>query len=78
MMRWKDAVRLAIVRHCRTTKSDVFSRKALIERELAKIVSDTASKGSTPEQTLSRILQELREDGEIDFIDNDGTYCKLF
>jgi hypothetical protein len=77
-MKWKDAVRLAIARHCRVTKSDIFSRKSLIQKELARIVSDTNAKGATPEQTLSRILQELRNAGEIEFVDDHGIYCKLF
>ena len=77
-MNWQDAVRLAINRRCRITKSDIFSRQSLIQKELSKIIADTNSKGSTPEQTLSRVLQELRKAGEIEFIDNHGTYCKLF
>lgn len=77
-MDWKNAVRLAIARHCRATKSDIFSRKSLIKKELSRIVSDTLSKGATPEQTLSKILQQLRDEGEIEFLDNRGNYCKLF
>ena len=77
-MEWKDAVRLAIGRHCRATKSDIFTRQGLINSQMDRIIADTASKGATPEQTLSRILQELRDSNEIEFIDERGTYCKLF
>jgi len=77
-MDWGNAVRLAIIRHCREIKSDIFTRKGLIKSQLNRIIADTGSKGATPKQTLSRILQELRDAGEIEFIDNHGTYCKLF
>ena len=43
-----------------------------------RIIADTRSNGATPEQTLSRVLQELRDAKEIEFIDDHGTYCKLF
>jgi putative restriction endonuclease len=77
-MEWKDAVRLAISRHCRAIKSDIFTRKGLINTQMDRIIADTGSKGDTPDQTLSRILQELRDADEIEFIDDHGTYCKLF
>lgn len=51
-----------------------FTRQNLIEHELAKIIADVDSKGETPEQTLSRVLQELKSAGVIDFVDNRGTY----
>jgi len=76
-MKWKDAVRRAIKRHCRSKGRNIFTRQGLIEKELGRIIADAGSTGATPDQTLSRILQELRDAGEIEFIDNDGTYCKL-
>ncbi len=36
-----------------------------------------ASQGKTPEQTISRLLQELRKEGTIEFVDDDGTYKRL-
>jgi hypothetical protein len=77
-MEWQDAVRLAISRYCRATKSHIFTRKGLIKSQMRRIIADTGSMGATPDQTLSRILQELRDSGQIEFIDNHGTYCKLF
>lgn len=77
-MEWKDAVRLAIGRHCRATKSDIFTRKGLIDSQLKKIIHDTVSKGKTPEQTLSKTLQQLRDADEIEFMDNHGNYCKTY
>jgi hypothetical protein len=46
----------------------------LIELELPTIVAEVGAKGETPTQTLSRILQELRVAGRIEFLDNDGNY----
>ena len=76
-MEWQDAVRHAIRRHCRATTSDIFTRKDLIKNQMERFIDDTASTGATPAQTLSKILQQLRDAGEIEFIDNDGTYCKI-
>ncbi len=75
-MKWHDAVKKAINRHCRSRKSNTFTRKDLIKEELHRIVSDAISKGNTPSQTLSRVLQELRAEGEIAFIKR-GVYKKL-
>ena len=30
--------------------------------------------GATPEQSLSKFLQDLRDEGKIEFVDNRGTY----
>lgn len=48
-------------------------RYRLLEDELEQIRAETGSKGETPEQTLSRTLQELRDEGEIEFVGN-GAY----
>lgn len=53
----------------------IFTRQALMDAELDAIVADTGSAGATP-QTLSRELQQLRDAGVIEFIDQ-GTYRRL-
>jgi putative restriction endonuclease len=58
----------AVRRHVQRTGSTIFSRQALIEGELDAIVTMTGSTGSTPWQTLSRELQELRDRGLIEFV----------
>jgi len=67
-MDWKNSVRLAISRQCQSTKSDIFTRKGLIKSQLGRIIADTGSTGATPAQTLSRVLQELRDAGEVKFV----------
>jgi len=39
----------------------LFTRRQLIDSEIKQIVAETASAGETPDQTLSRVLQELRD-----------------
>jgi putative restriction endonuclease len=51
----------------------MFTRRALIEAELSRIVVETGSSGATPDMTLSRELQELRDGGMIEFVER-GTY----
>ena len=71
---WREAVRAAIKRMSARTKAASFSRQQLVDAELSNIVEDVGSKGITPAQTLSRILQELRDAGEIAFTDDKGLY----
>ncbi|WP_309503301.1 MULTISPECIES: HNH endonuclease [Sphingomonas] len=63
----------AVRRHVAKTGSPVFTRQSLIESELDAMVAETGSAGATPYQTLSRELQQLRDAGAIEFIDQ-GTY----
>jgi len=71
---WRDAVYAAILRLVENKPATHFTRKSIIEQELATIATEVESKGETPEQTLSRVLQELKSAGIIDFVDNHGTY----
>lgn len=63
---WRDAALNAIYRIA--DDAHLFDRTVLIERELSRIVNETQSSGTTPEQTLSRVLQELRDEGVIEFL----------
>jgi len=66
-MTWQESVAAAIRRLTSKTGNKVFSRQELIDSEIAQIVAETGSSGETPEQTLSRVLQELRNQGMIEF-----------
>jgi hypothetical protein len=70
---WKQAVREAITRYCDRHSTTQVTRQGLISEELKNVISDTQSVGATPHQTLSRVLQELRDAGEI-YFSSDGTY----
>lgn len=70
---WSEAVAAAIHRHVLRTGSTIFDRQALIDAEGSRILADTDSSGATPWQTLSRVLQELRDDGLLEFVGG-GTY----
>ena len=75
---WTDAVLEAIHRLTRVHRTYMFSRQELIQEELSRIVAETRSTGATPEQTLSRELQELRDRGVIEFMaDAKGRYLLL-
>ena len=70
---WREAVVAAIARQSAANRSPTFTRQQLVQTELERIVADVAAKGATPAQTLSRILQEIRDDGAIAFV-SDGEY----
>jgi len=68
--KWRKAVWEAVQRRA---TDGVITRAQLIEFELDRIIHEVDSKGSTPHQTLSRELQELRDVGVLLF-DGDGSY----
>lgn len=71
---WSEVVEEAVRRHVDSTGVPVFTRQELQEAELDRIVSETGSEGATPHQTLSRELQQLRDAGVLEFVDDRGTY----
>lgn len=68
--KWREAVWAAVKRRAR---DGTVTRAELIEFELEQIVAEVGSKGLTPQQTLSRELQELRDAGVLIF-DGEGHY----
>ena len=66
-MTWREAVIKALNRVAVKYNTQEIKRKILIEEELANIVKETRSKGLTPDQTLNRVLQELRDEGFLEF-----------
>ncbi|MDB5576150.1 MAG: hypothetical protein JWR80_1326 [Bradyrhizobium sp.] len=73
MANWSEAVEASIRRHVDATCSRTFTRQALIDSQLDAIIAETGSAGATPHQTLSRELQQLRDSGIIEFVDQ-GVY----
>ena len=71
---WSEVVEEAVRRHVDITGDPTFTRRELIEAELESIVSETGSTGATPHMTLSRELQQLRDAGVVEFVDDRGTY----
>lgn len=70
---WSEAVAAAIRRYVLLSGSTIFDRQALIDAEGQRILIETGSSGATPWQTLSRVLQELRDEGLLEFV-GAGTY----
>jgi len=48
----------------------------LIREESEIIYQETNTKALARDQILSRVLQELRDEGCVEFLDNEGT-CRL-
>src|SRR5690606_40849873 len=70
----RTAAAKAILRLTGGQVGSVFTLADLRERELAHIIADTGSRGKTPQRTLERVCQELRDAGMIEFVDDRGTY----
>ena len=71
-MKWRDAVWGAVQRQA-TLEGGAFTREQLIEQQIVQVKEDTGSTGVTPAQTMSRVLQELRDEGVVIF-DGNGRY----
>jgi len=71
---WREAVETAVRRYASKCDAGIFSRQDFLAEEENRIISDCGGGGETPRQTISRVLQELRNDGVIDFLDDRGTY----
>jgi len=72
-MLWRDAVFSALHRFCDRHKTRCIRRQVLIDEELEQIARETQAEGPSPDQTLSRVLQELRDE-EILYFMGRGTY----
>jgi putative restriction endonuclease len=64
---WSKAVELAVARMGARTGGQ-FTLRELIDAELQRIVRETGSRGATPDATLRRELQQLRDRGGIEFL----------
>jgi len=78
MKTWREAVIDGIRRITKQKRSYIFSRQELIANELNNITQEANAQGETPSQTLSRVLQELRDEQLVEFVDNQGNYIFLF
>lgn len=65
---WRDSVLDALRRQSALSQDGIVTRKQLIEYELNTIVTQTQTKGDTPDQTLSYELQCLRNAGLVEFL----------
>ncbi len=70
---WSEAVEFAVRRLAAREGVSNFTRQDLIEQELPRIVRETGSRGATPEMTLSRELQQMRDAGHLEF-EGGGSY----
>ncbi len=71
---WSEVVHKAVRRHVARAGDPVFTRQELFDAELGAITAETGSQGATPHKTLDRELQQLRDAGVLEFVDDRGTY----
>lgn len=71
---WKNAVLLALQQYSERNSTVKVTREKFIKEEIKNIVADTESLGKTPSQTVSRVLQELRDEKVLFFSKNSGEY----
>ena len=67
--KWHQAVIAAMQRYSIRHGTRLIRRAVLIREELPQIVNDAGASGASPDQTLSRVLQELRGRGLIRHVD---------
>ncbi len=64
---WRDAV-LDGLRRYAARHGPIIDRQRLLAEELSRVGAATDTRGDTPGQTLSRVLQELRDEGLLLFV----------
>ena len=74
MSEWRQRVREELQREVARTGSALVRRQALLDA--AQAWFPRVSSGKTPGQTMSRVLQELRDLGELEFV-SPGVYSVL-
>jgi hypothetical protein len=67
-MQWRDAVLAALRRYSDRRHTKIIERQQFIAEELPAIIDVTRSRGATPAQTLSRVLQQLRDESLVEFL----------
>lgn len=72
-MSWRDSVLAALQRFAARHRSRNVDRQLFLREELSQISADAQTQGKTPHQTVSRVLQELRDEGLIEFVGS-GSY----
>jgi hypothetical protein len=75
-MTWREATVEALTRMSLRHRRNFFTRTQIISEELHKISQDVSTKGKPPAYTLSRVLQNLRDEGYLEF-DGHGGYTLL-
>ena len=65
---WSKAVELAVARQAAASAHSSFTLSELIDVQLDRIVQETGSRGLTPDATLRRELQQLRDRGGLEFL----------
>ena len=76
-MRWKDAVTASLRAYSARHSTRIIRFDQFKDEELELIVSLTGANGPTPDKSLSKYLQDLRDDGVIKFVDYHGTYLLI-
>ena len=71
---WIQATEDAVVRVCQRKGTTIFDLNSLRAQELPKIVEEVQSTGKTPDRSLEKFLQDLRDQGKIRFLDDQGNY----
>ncbi len=75
-MQWREAVLSSLKAYCHRRSTRIIERQAFIADQMEDIKRVTESKGTEPAQTLSRVLQDLRDERILEFLDP-GRYLLL-
>lgn len=67
MTPWRDAVLQGLHRYRVRNGTSRIERQAFLREELNRIVAETGTRGLTPAQTISKVLQDLRDTNELLF-----------
>lgn len=70
---WRESVLDGLRRYTLRNHTSKVERRPFLEQELPSMSATVGSVGKTPAQTVSRVLQELRDEGKL-FFSSGGVY----
>ena len=73
MPTWRECVLDGLRRYTSRNRTSRIERRPFLEQELPSMSAAVGSVGKTPAQTVSRVLQELRDEGKL-FFSSGGVY----
>lgn len=72
-MTWKEFTYQLIIDYCNNRGSRTFTLQKF-QKDNYDIINNFSKSAKTPFNTMRRVLQELRDDKLLSFIDNSGIY----
>jgi hypothetical protein len=76
-MKWKEFIYQLVTEHCRAIGKSTFTLREFYDEygtRIENFAKQPPKKNHRPKRKVEQVLQQLRDDGVLLFIDYEGTY----